>query len=79
MPASNPNADPSTELEHDDAHASTTDSTTDDPGLVTLHEDTIDGRRCTICPAPARAHATDLVTNWLTIDANAVVDLDDWR
>ncbi|WP_323675276.1 hypothetical protein [Halorubellus sp. PRR65] len=61
----------------DDASHDSTQTTDAAVELVTLVEETDDGRRCTVCPADS--DATDLVTTWLTVDADALCDLDEWR
>jgi hypothetical protein len=45
--------------------------------LVALLDDTPDGPQATVCPV--EADATEIVTTWLTVDTDHLLDLDDWR
>ncbi|MFC6954082.1 DUF7511 domain-containing protein [Halorubellus litoreus] len=49
----------------------------EDTPLVALPSDTPDGREYTLCPASADAET--IITTWLTVDADLVYDLDEWR
>lgn len=76
-PAPNPDAERSPtapERAPDDAPRDPPSET--DP-LVALPDDTPHGREYTLCPASADAQT--LITTWLTIDADHLHDLDDWR